>query len=295
MDAFDRAFHANPQDGRVLYERDQLWKRVGESPERRIEQLLAHLSLVERRDDLSLELATLYNQIGRPQEALDRLLRRNFQPWEGGEGLVLAQFVRARLLLGQRALDHDNAAEAVMHFQAALEPPQNLGEARHLLANQNDIYYWLGVAFEHQGSTNTAQKWWRSAAFNQGDFQQMSVRAVSEMTYWSALAEKKLGNESAANTLLQEICDYSLELEAAEPKIDYFATSLPAILLFEEDICLRNQIDACFLRAQALSGLGRADDAKQLLTKVLRMDRNHAGAADLMQKYDRAIAVGATA
>jgi tetratricopeptide (TPR) repeat protein len=208
---------------------------------------------------------------------------------------VLAQFVRTRLLLGQRALDHGNTGEAVMHFQAALEPPQNLGEARHLLANQNDIYYWLGIAFEDQGSADLAQKWWRSATVHQGDFQQMSVRAISEMTYWSALAEERLGNESAATTLFQQIYDYSLELEASEPKIDYFATSLPAMMLFEEDICLRKQIEACFLRAQALSGLGRADDAKQLLMKVLRVDRNHAGAADLVQKYDRAIQVGATA
>ena len=27
--AFDRALAANPQDARVLYERDQLWKRTG--------------------------------------------------------------------------------------------------------------------------------------------------------------------------------------------------------------------------------------------------------------------------
>jgi tetratricopeptide (TPR) repeat protein len=112
------------------------------------------------------------------------------------------------------------------------------------------------------------------------------------MTYWSALAEQKLGSESAAKALLQQICDYSLELEAAEPKIDYFATSLPAMLLFEEDIRLRNQIEAYFLRAQALAGLGRSDESKRLLEKVLRMDRNHAGAADLMQKHDGTVMSG---
>lgn len=293
MNAFDRALAANPYDGRVLYERDQLWKRVGKLPEQRIEQLLAHLHLVEQRDDLSLELAALYNQLGRPQRALDRLLERDFQPWEGGEGLVLSQFVRARLLLGRMALGRGVADEAVAHFRAALEPPQNLGEARHLLANQSDIYYWLGVAFEHQGSKELAQEYWRMAATHQGDFQRMAVRVVSEMTYWSALAEQKLGNASAANALLQQICRYSLELEAAEPKIDYFATSLPAMLLFEEDIRLGNQIEAYFLRAQALSGLGQTDEAKQLLEKVLHMDRNHAGAADLTQKHDGIVMPGA--
>jgi tetratricopeptide (TPR) repeat protein len=193
------------------------------------------------------------------------------------------------------ALGRGDATEAVMHFQSALAPPQNLGEAKHLLASQNDIYYWLGVAFEHQGSASSAQKWWRSAAIHQGDFQQMSVRAVSDMTYWSALAEQKLGNESAATALLQQIYQYSLDMEAGEPRIDYFATSLPTMLLFEEDIRLRSRIEAYFLRAQALSGLGKADDAKQLLVTVLTLDRNHPGAADLLQKYDQSVPFEATA
>ena len=30
--AYERAFHANPDDARLLYERDQLWKRLGSSP-----------------------------------------------------------------------------------------------------------------------------------------------------------------------------------------------------------------------------------------------------------------------
>ena len=56
--------------------------------------------------------------------------------------------------------------------------------------------------------------------------------------------------------MFQEIYDYSLELERQTPKIDYFATSLPAMLLFEEDLVRRQKISAKFLRAQALLGLG---------------------------------------
>ena len=93
--AFDRAQVADPQDGRILYERDQLWKRTGVAPERRLAELQRHSALVAARDDLSVELATLHNQTGKPERALAGLLTRNFQPWEGGEGLVLGQFVRA--------------------------------------------------------------------------------------------------------------------------------------------------------------------------------------------------------
>ena len=36
-------------------------------------------------------------------------------------------------------------------FFAALQPPQNLSEAKHLLANQSDIHFWLGESFHRSG------------------------------------------------------------------------------------------------------------------------------------------------
>ena len=92
--AFYRAIQADPGDARILYERDQLWKRLGESPERRLAELEKCSELVRRRDDLSAERASLYNQTGQHQKALSLLTSRKFQPWEGGEGLALGQHVR---------------------------------------------------------------------------------------------------------------------------------------------------------------------------------------------------------
>src|SRR5208337_2453670 len=51
-DAFDRAFAANPEDGRVLYERDQLWRRIGVPPEERLNEFYRHRALLLTRDDL---------------------------------------------------------------------------------------------------------------------------------------------------------------------------------------------------------------------------------------------------
>ena len=96
LKAFDRALELNPTDGRVFYERDQLWKRVGETPENRLAEFGRHAELVEGRDDLTVELASLYNQTGRTEAALELLKSRPFQPWEGGEGLVIAQYVEGK-------------------------------------------------------------------------------------------------------------------------------------------------------------------------------------------------------
>ncbi len=279
--AYDRAFKANPEDDRLLYERDQLWKRLGEQPAKRLRELEQRLDLVQRRDDLSVELCALYNQTGRPDRALALVNSRNFQPWEGGEGGPLGQWVRSNLALGCAALKHGNATRASGYFSAALTAPKNLGEARHLLANQSDIHYWLGCALAASGDVRQSRQHWLAAANFKGDFQEMSVRAFSEMTYYSALAWKKLGNPAKATKLFRELLTYARQLQKAEAKIDYFATSLPTMLLFDDDLQRRQETAALFMQAQALLGLGRKPLAKKILAEVLARDPNHALAADI--------------
>jgi len=281
LQSFEAAFAANPQDARAFYERDQLRKRTGRSSLERLNELLRFPRLVDARDDLSVEVATLLNQVDRPDESLHLLLNRRFQPWEGGEGLVLAQYVRAHLLLGRRSLEQADCEAARNHFLVALQPPQNLSEAKHLLANQSDIYFWLGESFHRSGDEHQAQTCWLRATRHKGDFQQMAVQDISDMTFWTGLALNRLGRNNEANALFTRIHDYSLHLDATKPRIDYFATSLPAMLLFNEDLLRRNHIDALFLRAQALAGLGRPSESEHLLHELLDLDCSHAGAADL--------------
>ncbi len=282
LDAFARAQQLAPSDARILYEQDQLWKRVGKPLEHRMAALEDHADLVKQRDDLSVELASLYNSAGNPERALAVLLSRRFQPWEGGEGQVLAQYVRANLLLGQGALKVGDTHEALKYFEAAWNPPQSLSEAKHLLMNPSMIDYWFGVAYAENDEPVKAAKHWERTANSQGDFQQMQVQPISDTTYWSALSLRRLGREEDARALFRKIYDYGLELEQQQPKIDYFATSLPAMLLFDEDIEQRQKISAHFLQAQALLGLGKINQARDLLRKIHDLDRSHAGAIDLL-------------
>ncbi len=285
-EAFDKALQANPTDARVLYERDQLWKRIGESADRRLAELEKFPELVRLRDDLSIELATLYNQTRQPEKARTLIESRKFQPWEGGEGLVLGQHVRTHLALGKSALERGDPREARRLFEAARQCPENLGEATHLLANQSNISYWIGEAYAASGDAAAARQWWERAARHQGDFQEMSVKEFSEMTYYEALALRRLDRESEAGALLRGLLAYAEDLGRREAKIDYFATSLPAMLLFEENLQKRNQVTATFLQAQAWLGLGERQKAQQALEEVLSLDRNHPLAADLLAEFD---------
>ena len=284
--AYDRAFSANGADARLLFERDQLWKRIGETPEKRLGELEKYPELVGARDDLTIEICALYNRTKQPEKALKILESRAFQPWEGGEGQTLNQYVAAHLAFGKKALETDDYRLAWTHFKAALEAPENLGEAKHLLANQSDVYYWLGVAEDEARIETPAREYWRRAAEFKGDFQEMSVRAFSEMTYYSALSLRKLGEPQRAQRLLEDLLDYAEKLEKAEAKIDYFATSLPTMLLFEDDIQARQETHALFLQAQAHLGLGDQRRAERLLREVLERDPNHARAAGLLETIE---------
>jgi tetratricopeptide (TPR) repeat protein len=219
------------------------------------------------------------------------LAERKFQPWEGGEGGALGQHVRAQLALGRAALKKAESGKrkaemdlAVAYFKSALTSPRNLGEAKHLLANQSDIHFWLGCALDLIGDKKSARTHWLIAANFKGDFQEMSVRAFSEMTYFSALSWEKLGQKAKAKKLFRDLLVYAKNLQKAKAKIDYFATSLPTMLLFDDDLQFRQETAALFLQAQAQLGLGKKADAKKLLQTVLRRDPNHALAADFLRE-----------
>ena len=291
--AFDHAFAADPGNARIFFERDQLWKRTGVAPDVRLSELMRHPDLPAQRDDLSVELATLLNYTGQPQQALDLLVSRQFQPWEGGEGLVLAQFVRASILLAQRALVDGGPQRAQSLLRAALDPPHSLGESSHLLASRSELLYWFGVTATADGNPDEGRRLWQHGAGSSADFQQMAVAEISANTFWVAACLDAVGEHEAATALFQRIHEFALQLEHQRPVVDYFATSLPTMLLFDDDLVLRNRIQSLSLRAQAALGLHRSEEAEALAREVLTLDPSHTGAADLIQRLTQQAAVSA--
>jgi tetratricopeptide (TPR) repeat protein len=178
--------------------------------------------------------------------------------------------------LGRRALRKDDAAGATREFEAALENPPQAGEAKHPLSNQSNIYYWLGMAWESRGEEERARGWWRKAA--------AAMEDISEMTYYSALALRRLGEEEACEQTLRQVVAHARQISQQPASIDYFATSLPTMLLFHEDLETRKNITAALLEAQARFGLGDRKRARPLLNRVLKLDPNHAMAVDLREE-----------
>ena len=90
-EAYEKAVAAKPGDARLFFERDQLWKRLGESPAKRIREFEKRRDLVSLRDDLTVESGALLNRLGRAKDAQSLVAAlHKFQPWEGeGEGQAL--------------------------------------------------------------------------------------------------------------------------------------------------------------------------------------------------------------
>jgi tetratricopeptide (TPR) repeat protein len=232
----------------------------------RLAELEQHRELVAQRDDLTIELVTLYNQTAASEIALSVLAARRFHPWEGGEGLVSGQYVAAHLLLGRRLLESGDPGSALEHFEAARCYPPNLGEGKHLLTRETHLDYYTGVALSMLHRPD-ARAFWNKAAATPGD--------TDWCAYFKALALRSLGREELARRTLCALRDYAAQRRNTTPTIDYFATSLPNFLLFDDDLDKRNQIECLFLNALANLGLGSTAGAISDLRQVLALDGNH--------------------
>ncbi|MCA9237012.1 MAG: DUF5107 domain-containing protein [Planctomycetales bacterium] len=282
-----RAIELAPDDARLVSEHDQLRAKLNDPLEDRLAFLEANRDLVVKRDDASVALASLLNLLDRPEDALDLLLSRRFHPWEGGEGAVLRQFTMARLLLGRRALDAGDAESAYAHFAGAMDTPDSLGEKYHLLQAKADVNYWIGRARQAQGRSDEARAAFEAAAAEQGDFSEMAVAEHSPLSYFRGLALRELGRQDESQALFRALRDFAEQRIGQEARIDYFATSLPNLLVFEEDLQQRRDAEHGLLLALACRGLGDDKAAGAALNQVLAFNRADAQARALQLELMR--------
>ena len=279
---YRQAVQAAPGDPKLRYEADQLGRRVGASPQDRLDALADAADLIAERDDLALAYAELLVLVGRHEEAAALLSARRFSPWEGGEGETIRVWTLAQRAIAGEALALGDPGRAVAALAKAVDVPQSLGEAPHPLANRSDLLLAFGDASHAAGLTSAAEDAWRAAASSAGDFTTMSAVPHSPMTYYSVLAARRLGDLDRAARLTEEFADYVEVARRQHATIDYFATSLPTMLIFTEDIEQTHRelvavmdaelalLDGDAARAAAtLAGLAERDPAAPLVRELL--------------------------
>ncbi len=277
---YERAFALDQSDARILFELDQLYVKIGKSPSERLAFLQQHRACVDRRDDLTIELATLHNLLGHPQEALDIIMSRVFHPWEGGEGKVTGQYVTSLIQMAREHIRHGEYDRAIVYLTRARSYPHILGEGKLLTVPENDVFYFLGLAYELRGDSTTAGQFYEAAS--RGSFEPASPRYYNdqppESVFYQGLALEKLDQRELARTIFQRLVEYGEEHLHEEVTMDYFAVSLPNFLVFEDDLTLRNHIHCLYLIALGHLGLGDLTEAKRYFDDILARDPNHLGA-----------------
>ncbi len=278
-ESYDTAFVLNQADARVFFELDQLDKKQNQPPRERLQRLEQQLVLVEQRDDLMIERITLLNLSGRHEEALDLLRTHEFHPWEGGEGKVIGQYVIGLVELAKRQLQSGNFNQAVELLQRAQAYPHNLGEGKLPGAQENNIHYFLGCAYQGLGDMEQAHHYFSKAAT--GLMEPSSPMFYNdqppEMIFYQGRALEKLGRQADATILFQKLVDYGTQHLTDVVVMDYFAVSLPDFLVFDEDLSLRNQIHCHYMMALGYSGLKQNSLANHHFQQVSFKDGYHFG------------------
>jgi len=276
----EKAFEADTSNARILMELDQLYKRINRPHSERLSFLEEHIPLILQRDDLYLELCTLLNQTGRYREALNMITSRKFHPWEGGEGKVPAQYQLACTELAQMALEEQRYDEAINLLNRCLIYPENIGEGKLAGARENDFHYFLGCAWHGKGDDEKASMFFEKASTGTTD----PTDAVyyndqkPDKIYYQGLALKRLGQETEAEEIFKKLTDYGFRHISDEVRIDYFAVSLPDMLIWDYDPKQRNIIHCQYLIGLGLLGLGENEAAAEWLEKAFNSDNNHQGA-----------------
>jgi len=280
LEAYEKAFELNPNDARVFFELDQLHKKLNETPAQRLERLERHMELLELRDDLTIERITLLNLLERYQDALNVLRTRKFHPWEGGEGKVTGQYVLSLVELAKQKMSAGQYTDAIQMLEQSQTYPSNLGEGKLHGAQENNIFYYLGCAYELLGQPDQAYRCFIKAT--NGLIEPASQRYYNDqppdMIFYQGMANTKLGQKNTAQTIFSQLVEHGEKHLEDQVTIDYFAVSLPDFLVFDQDLNLQNLIHCHYMQGLGYVGLEESTRAVEHFRKVLSLNVYHSGA-----------------
>ena len=208
-----------------------------------------------KRDDCYLDKITLKCLVGEYAEAIEMAKNRRFHIYEGGEGKLTKQHAWMHVLYGNELTANGDYVKAEKIYKNGINMPKSYGEAKTFFNQEAHIFYYLGQLLEKQGKD--ANECYEKAAVYKA--------AVSELSLFRALALRKLNKFAEARKVLVEM------LETAENFIEncdrrtYYGVGSPSPLPFEDDIVKNNRLIGYTLKAYALLGLGKFNEAEKFI------------------------------
>jgi tetratricopeptide (TPR) repeat protein len=193
--------------------------------------------------------------------------------------------------LAKIAIKDNDADKAITLLNECLEYPHHLGEGKLYGAQENDLYYFLGIAYELKAEANSslftlhsslkakARQCWEEAT--KGPQEPAAAMyyndAKPDKIFYQGLALRKLGRDGEANGRFYKLVNYGKQHIFEHIIMDYFAVSLPDLLIWEDSLDAKNRIHCLYMLALGYFGLGDRERAQRYLSEVSKLDINHQG------------------
>jgi len=263
-EAMEKALVYKREDPRVLFEYQQLLKNMNFTPAERLEVYEKYADLLALRDDCYLDKVFLTTQTGEYKAAIDMAAVKRFHIYEGGEGKLTKLHAWMHVLYGCQLLDEGKTEEAAATLENGVNMPKSYGEAKTFFNQEAHIYYNIGLIAEAAGDSEAAKAAYEKAAEYKA--------AVSPISLWRALALFKLGDETEAKRVLDEMISVAENKLANRDMRTYYGVGSPSPMPFEYDIIKQNTCEGSMLKAFALLGYGKLDEAEETVGAVRELD-----------------------
>ncbi len=259
----ENALQYLPDEPRLIMEYQQLLKNMDYAPEKRLEMYEKYNDLMLRRDDCYLDKITLKCLVGEYDEAINMAKKRRFHIYEGGEGKLTKQHAWMHVLYGNVLTENGEFAKAEEIYKNGINMPKSYGEAKTFFNQEAHIFYYLGLLLEKQGKD--AMECYEEAAVYKA--------AVSELSLFRALALRKLNKFAEARTVLNEMLETAENFIANCDRRTYYGVGSPSPLPFEDDIVKNNCLSGYTLKAYALLGLGKFNEAEKYINMAKEIQK----------------------
>ena len=138
---------------------------------------------------------------------------------------------------------------------------------------------FLGCAYENLNRKDEAVRYWEQATV--GPTEPAAAMyyndAKPDKIFYQGLALLKLGRIDEANGRFHKLISYGEKHLFDKIKMDYFAVSLPDLLIWEDNLTVRNIIHCKYMMALGYWGLNQKEKSARLLKEVEKLDINHQG------------------
>ena len=262
-ECMEQALRYLPDEPRLIMEYQQLLKNMDYPPEKRLEMYKTYNDLMLKRDDCYLDKITLKCLIGEYEEAINMAKKRRFHIYEGGEGKLTKQHAWMHVLYGNVLTENGEYAKAEEVYKKGIDMPKSYGEAKTFFNQEAHIFYYLGILFEKQGKEAT--EYFEEAAIYKA--------AVSELSLFRALALRKLNRFTEAREVLEEMLKTAENFITNCDRRTYYGVGSPSPLPFEDDIVKNNLLSGYTLKAYALLGLGKFNEAEKYINMAKEIQK----------------------